>query len=139
MKNIKGNKPLFLWNGVPAPIPAGDFKVLESQMVDSKRNANAEVVSRKINRRQKKFDGLFWSKLTYEEMRWVKQHIENFEVMLTYWSIEHDAPVTAKFYFGDLSYQNFGYDSKNYVVAKPLEFINVSVNIIDMGYEVKML
>lgn len=134
MKNIDGSSPVWLWNGQPFPIPTSGMKILGSQLVSDERNAKGEVIAQTINRRQTKFDSVTFSYLKYDEWRWVVQNLAGFDGLLTYWDVQEDGIVTRRFYFGDSSAQPFEWDSANYQVAKPLSYINCSVNIIDMGY-----
>jgi hypothetical protein len=63
----------------------------------------------------------------------LKKRVANFEVLLTYYDSDELDVVIRRFYFGNLS----GEPSKweNYQsVQKPIEYKNVKVNIIDMGY-----
>lgn len=133
MNNIHGNKPVWLVNGQAIPVP-GEFTMTTQQLVDSERNANAQVVAQKINRRQLKFDSVHWSYLTYDQWLKIRRMIENFECNLTYWDDYENKIVTRRFYFGDSSATPFEWDSKNHAVAKPLSYINCQCNIIDMGY-----
>lgn len=133
MNNIHGDKPVWLVNGQAIPVP-GEFVMTTQQLVDSERNANAQVVAQKINRRQLKFDSVHWSYLTYDQWLKIRRMIENFECNLTYWDDYENKIVTRRFYFGDSSATPFEWDSRNYAVAKPLSYINCQCNIIDMGY-----
>lgn len=132
MLSIQGNKPVWLANGQPLPVP-GVLNILNSQLVSEQRNANGAVVAQKIGRRQIKYDSVHWNFLTYAEWHSIRRLIENFEVSLTYWDDYEDRVMTRKFYFGDGSATPYDWDSKNYAVAKPLSYINCAVNIIDMG------
>ena len=122
-----------LANGIALPGPA-EFVYSTQQLVDSDRNAKGTVIAQKINRRQLKFDGLYWSYLTCDEWKFIRGLIENFEVNITYWDDYEDRVLTRKFYFGDSSATPFEYDNKNYQVAKPISYKDCKVNIIDMGY-----
>lgn len=133
MNNVEGNKPVWLVNGQALPV-SGQFVYQTQQLVDSERNANAQVVARRINRRQLKFESVTWSYLTSAQWREIRRMIENFDCNLTYWDDYEDKIVTRRFYFGDSSATPFEYDSKNHAVARPLSYINCQCNIIDMGY-----
>ena len=134
MNKNYGAAPVWLFNGIPAPIPMGQLKIIGSQLVDSKRNGRAEVVAQKINRRMRKYDSVQWSYLTYDQWRWIIENVENFEVNLTFWDEYENRIITRRFYFGDASATPFEWDSVSYTVAKPLSYVNCTVNIIDMGY-----
>lgn len=134
MNKNYGSAPVWLFNGIPAPIPMGQLKIVGSQLVDSKRNGRAEVVAQKINRRMRKYDSVQWSYLTYDQWQWIVRNVENFEVNLTFWDEYENRIITRRFYFGDASATPYEWDSVSYTVAKPLSYINCTVNIIDMGY-----
>ena len=72
--------------------------------------------------------------MTYDQWQWIIQNVENFEVNLTFWDEYENRIITRRFYFGDASATPYEWDSVSYTVAKPLSYINCTVNIIDMGY-----
>lgn len=125
---------LFKFNGEPIPgNPARGYLEQSQQLVEDARNSNGQVVSQPINRRLRKFDSLKWPYLTRSQVTWLKQKVANFTVDLTYYDSEDDRVVTRKFYFGDMSAEPFEWDRSGEILI-PTHYINVSVNIIDMGY-----
>lgn len=123
---------LFRFNGEAIPgNPARGYLEQSEQMVNSTRNANAQVVAQKINRRLRKFDSLKWPYLTRAQVTWLKQKVANFTVDLQYYDSEDGRVVTRKFYFGDMSCEPYEWDHSGDILI-PTAYINVSVNIIDM-------
>lgn len=133
MNNINGTKPLFKINGVDFPTPNSGFNIEGQQGVNSQRNANYSVVAQKINRRMIKFN-CSWNYLTANQWRVIRQAVENFTAIVTYYDLLKGQVINREFYFGDDSATPFEFDSNNYEVAVPLSYINCSVNLIDMGY-----
>lgn len=126
---------LFKFDGAALPgNPARGYLEQSEQMVDSARNANAQVVAQKINRRLRKFDSLRWPVLTQAQVTWLKQKVANFTVNLTYFDSEDGRVVTRKFYFGDMSAEPFEWRDDSSGIKIPTRYKDVSVNIIDMGY-----
>lgn len=133
MKHIAGTSPLFLINGKAFPWPEHGFQEIRSQMVDSKRNANATVMSQIINRRQVKFNGLKWSYMSANDWRFMLNDIAGFECVVTYFDIQLNRVINRKFYFSDATATPYEFDLSNHEVAKPISFINCQVNLIDKG------
>lgn len=127
---------LFKFNGQSLPgNPARGYLELSEQIVNSNRNAKAQVVAQKINRRLRKFDSLRWPVLTTTQVNWLKQYVANFKVNLTYYDSEDGRVVTRLFYFGDMSAEPFEWRHNDPSgIAIPTKYTNVSVNVIDMGY-----
>lgn len=132
--NIEGDKPVWLWNGRPVPLPNSGLKFLTSQLVTDERNANGQVIADTINRRQVKMDSVTWNYLSASDWEWILEQVKGFKVNVTYYEPMERRIINRLFYFGDSSATPFEWDSKNHSVAKPLSYIQCSVNIIDMGY-----
>lgn len=132
--NIEGDKPVWLWNGRPVPVPNSGLKFLTSQLVTDERNANGQVIADTINRRQVKMDSVVWNYLPAEDWEWILEQMKAFKLNVTYYEPLERKIINRLFYFGDSSAKPFEWDSVNYSVAKPLSYIECSVNIIDMGY-----
>ena len=125
---------LFKFNGESIPgNPARGYLELSEQIVNSTRNANAQVVAQKINRRLRKFDSLKWPYLSRAQVVWLKRKVANFTVNVTYYDSEDDRVVTRKFCFGDMSAEPCEWDRSGEIMI-PTHYKDVSVNIIDMGY-----
>lgn len=130
----KGKNPLFLFNGEALPSnPQVGYLEENEQLVKGARNTRGQTIAQPINRRINKFNNIVFPILTLEDYNWLKKKVANFEVLLTYYDSDELDVVIRRFYFGNLS----GEPSKweNYQsVQKPIEYKNVKVNIIDMGY-----
>lgn len=130
----KGKNPLFLFNGEALPSnPQVGYLEENEQLVKGIRNTRGQTIAQPINRRINKFNNIVFPILTLEDYNWLKNKVANFEVLLTYYDSDELDVVIRRFYFGNLS----GEPSKweNYQsVQKPIEYKNVKVNIIDMGY-----
>lgn len=121
----------FKMNGRTLPTPARGVKETWTQMVNSGRNANAQVVAQKVGRRQLKFDGVVFPHLTASQWAEVLSMIEEFEGTLTYWDSRANAMVTKKVYWGDASAKPWKIDPNT---GRVLEYVECTCNIIDMGY-----
>lgn len=132
--NIEGNKPVWLWNGRSVPVPNSGLKFLTSQLVTDERNANGQVIADTINRRQVKMDSVVWNYLSAEDWEWILEQMKAFKVNVTYYEPMERKIINRLFYFGDSSAKPFEWDSVNCSVAKPLSYVECSVNLIDMGY-----
>lgn len=130
----EGNKPFWLINGKPFPTPSGDLKFTSVQAVDSKRNANYQVVAQKINRRQMKFDSVKWDYLTKEEWEYIMNEVNGFYCDVTYYDVLAKEIITRKFYFGDASWKSCFWDTQSSDVAVPIGFVDCACNLIDAGY-----
>lgn len=130
----KGKNPLFLFNGEALPSnPQVGYLEENEHLVKGTRNTRGQTIAQPINRRINKFNNIVFPILTLEDYNWLKKKVANFEVLLTYYDSDELDVVVRRFYFGNLS----GEPSKweNYQsVQKPIEYKNVKVNIIDMGY-----
>lgn len=130
----KGKNPLFLFNGEALPSnPQVGYLEENEQLVKGTRNTRGQTIAQPINRRINKFNNIVFPILTLEDYNWLKKKVADFEVLLTYYDSDELDVVIRRFYFGNLS----GEPSKweNYQsVQKPIEYKNVKVNIIDMGY-----
>ena len=121
----------FIWiNGVQLPTPDQGLTIIRSQLVDSGRNAQGQVVAQKINRRQIKVDGLQWSYLKAAQWRTVLKEIQKFEGVLRIWDARTDSFITLRVYWGDSSEEPFHVSPTGEI----LDFKNCKCNIIDMGY-----
>jgi hypothetical protein len=118
-------------NGKELPVPAVGLSVQRQQFVDSARNALGQVVAQKINRRIFKFDNLVWRHLTASQWREILVEVEKFYGDLYFFNNLTGQFETAKVYWGDASEEVFKIDS---TTGEVLEYINCSVNLIDMGY-----
>lgn len=132
---LKNTSSLFLFNGEPLPSnPSIGYLEKSEQLVEGTRNANAQTVAQPINRRIKKFDSLSFPILSLEDYHWLQQKVANFEVLVTYYDTEALDVITRRFYFGDMSATPSKWDNNFKPVQRPIEFKDVKVNIIDMGY-----
>ncbi len=122
---------LFKINGIDLPYPSRGLVVQRVQTVDSARNANAQVVAQKINRRLLKFDNLRWAHLTASEWRSILTEIEKFDGTLTFFDNLTGTIVSRKVYWGDASEEPF---KINPDTGEVTEYINCKCNIIDCGY-----
>jgi hypothetical protein len=121
----------FKINGIDLPYPSTGLVVQRQQFVDSARNAQGQVVAQKINRRIIKFDNLVWKHLTASQWRQILVEVEKFTGDLYFWDNLSGSFVTRKVYWGDASEEVF---KINKVTGEVLEYLNCSVNIIDMGF-----
>lgn len=130
----KGKNPLFLFNGEALPgNPSKGYLEENEQLVEGTRNANGQSIAQPINRRINKFNNLVFPLLSLEDYNWLKKKVAKFEVLLTYFDSDEMDVIVRRFYFGNLT----GTPTKweNYQsVQKPIEYKDVKVNIIDMGY-----
>lgn len=151
--------PLFLINGRKMPYinptdyievdgvrysctanPAQEYQEKTEQLVKSTRNALGQVVAQPINRRLLKFENLKWPFLSREQVTWLKQQIANFDCILTYFDSEEGEWMSRKFYWGDFSatpcdWETIRIDTFPYFYKRPRRYKDVSVNLIDMGYD----
>lgn len=118
-------------NGINLPAPARGLKVIRTQLVDSGRNANGQVISQKVNRRQIKFDNLYWPHLKASQWQTILNEIEKFEGDLTFWNALSGAFETIRVYWGDATEEPF---KVNKATGEVTEYINCQCNIIDCGY-----
>ena len=133
MKN--NSSPLFLFNGESLPSnPSIGYLEENEQLVKSTRSAGGKVTAQPINRRINKFSNLAFPKLSLEDYNWLKKKVANFKVNLTYYDTEEMQVVVRLFYFGNLSGTPCKWDNSYKPVQKPIEFKDVKVNIVDMGY-----
>lgn len=131
-----GSSPLFLFNGVGLPSnPSKGYLEENEQLVEGTRNAKAQTIAQPINRRINKFSSLVFPILTLEDYHWLKEKVANFEVNLTYYDSDELDVITRKFYFGNLTATPSKWDITYQPVQKPIEFKDVKVDIIDMGYD----
>lgn len=133
MKN--NSSPLFLFNGESIPSnPSIGYLEENEQLVEGTRNTNGKTIAQPVNRRINKFSNLVFPKLSLEDVNWLKKKVANFEVLLTYYDSEELDVVVRRFYFGNLSATPSKWDNSFKPVQKPIEYKDVKVNIIDMGY-----
>lgn len=118
-------------NGKNLPMPSRGLEVQREQIVDSGRNANAQVVAQKINRRQVKINNLVWTHLTAQQWHDILVEIEKFEGELYFWDNLSQSFKTIRVYWGDASEEVWKIDD---TTGEVLEYINCKCNIIDMGY-----
>ncbi len=116
-------------NGIQFPCPSTGLKFLGSQIVDSARNANGEVVSQKINRRQIKLDSVTWGYLPANTWEAILQEIQKFTGVIEFYSPYQRAWVTMEIYWGDDTGEPLFLDDS----GKPISYINCGCNIIDTG------
>lgn len=153
--------PLFLINGEKMPYiypndwvvvdgvrytcmanPAPDYQEKSEQLVKSTRNALGQVVAQTVNRRINKFENLKWPYLSREQVTWLKKQIAKFECKLSYFDDEEGIWITRQYYWGDFSatpceWEMIKLDPFVYpfFYKRPTRYKDVSVNLIDMGYE----
>ena len=129
--------PVFLINGQRPPTRRllNQIRKAAEQIVDGQRNANAQVVIQKINRRVEKYDRLVWDRLTIAEFVWLRQRVEQMVVDLTFWDDRTQREVSRRFYFGLLTYDPDNYQDQGGRVLRPTIYRNVSVNLIDMNLD----
>lgn len=133
---LKNNSsPLFLFNGEPLPSnPAVGYLEKSEQLVEGTRNLRGQTIAQPINRRIKKYENLVFPFLPLEDYHWLQKKVANFEVLLTYYDSEEMNAIVRRFYFGDVEGTPSKWDNRYKPVQRPIEFKNVKVNIIDMGY-----
>lgn len=133
MKN--NSSPLFLFNGEALPSnPSIGYLEENEQLVNGTRNTNGKTIAQPVNRRINKFSNIVFPILSLKDYNWLKKKVANFDVLLTYFDTEENQVVVRKFYFGNLSGTPSKWDNTFKPVQKPIEFRDVKVNIIDMGY-----
>lgn len=118
-------------NGVALPMPSRGLNVEREQIVDSGRNANAQVVAQKINRRLIKFNELVWAHLTAQQWHDILVEIEKFEGELYYWDNLSQSFKTIRVYWGNSSETIWKINPQT---GEVLEYVDCRCNIIDMGY-----
>lgn len=121
------------------------------QLVQSQRNSQGVIVSKKIGKRLLKFNNLEWPLMSNSDYRWLQEQIEKFYCYVTYYDARYGYQdvqngdyssgrqtsggfVTKKFYWGDFSAEpwKFVRDTSNGLLV-PEWYINVKVNLIDCG------
>lgn len=133
MKN--NSSPLFLFNGEALPSnPSIGYLEENEQLVKGNRSTNGKTIAQPVNRRINKFSNLVFPILSLEDYNWIKKKVANFEVLLTYYDTDEMDVIVRRFYFGNLSGTPSKWDNSFKPVQKPIEFRDVKVNIIDMGY-----
>ncbi len=130
----KGKNPLFLFNGEALPgNPSVGYLEENEQMVEGTRNARAQTIAQPVNRRIVKFSNLVFPFLDLIDYHWLRDNVENFEVLLTYFDSEEMDAIVRRFYFGNMTGTPIEWE--NYQgVQKPTKYKDVKINIIDMGY-----
>lgn len=98
------------------------------QLVDSKRNANGEVVAQKINRRQVKLS-LEWKVIYPAELKKILGLIEQFSGEATYYDPKEGQMITRKMYWGDYSVSTYWVSED----GKPKMLTGLKTSLIDMG------
>ena len=156
---LNPHAPLFLINGEKMPFikpedwveingikylctanPAQEYQEKSEQLVKSTRNALGQVVAQPINRRLNKFENLKWPYLSREQVTWLKKQIAKFECKLTYFDDEVGEWITRRYYWGDFSATPCDWEMKAlaafpYYYKRPSRYKDISVNLIDMGYD----
>lgn len=133
---LKNNSsPLFLFNGESLPSnPSIGYLEENEQLVNGTRNTNGKSIAQLVNRRINKFNNIVFPILPLEDVNWLKKKVANFEVLLTYFDSEVNDVIVRRFYFGNLTCTPSKWDNSYKPVQKPIEYKDVKVNIIDMGY-----
>lgn len=98
------------------------------QLVDSKRNANGEVVAQKINRRQVKLS-LEWKVIYPDELKKILGLVEEFAGSVTYYDPKEGRFITRKMYWGDYSVSAYWVNDD----GKPKMLTALKTSLIDMG------
>lgn len=118
----------FELDGTPIKPPSRGLEFVLSTAVNSGRNANNEVVGKKVGRDTLKYNNLTWSWLTEEEWRTICNIFDNkFFVNAKVWHPAKGRFVNIQIYPGDRSAQPYWLDS----TGKPIAYTDCKVNIID--------
>ena len=119
------------FNGVELPCPS-DLSYEGQQTVDSARNANAEVIAQKINRRMVKLSGITWNVLSPEDVTKILNCIETFSGTLQYYDPKEGGMISRQMYWGDYSVKPYWSDKGT---GEPTLFVQLSASLIDMGLD----
>ena len=117
-----------VFNGTELPCPSScDFE--GQQTVDSARNANAEVIAQKINRRMVKMS-LSWNVLNPDDLAEILGCIEEFSGLVEYYDPMTGARINRQMYWGDYKVKTYWSDPES---GNPKLFTGLSTSLIDMG------
>ena len=131
MATKKKKVPFMYINGVALPTPKVGFSYTTSTMVDSGRNAKAQVVGNKIGRDQTKLDNLEWGYLDADTWEAVLKQFAKFKCTVRYYEPALGHWVTRYMYPGDRTYEPYKVDP---TTGQPTGYINCKCNLVDMGY-----
>lgn len=123
-------QPFMKINGKAFPMPGRHPTLRVATMVDSARNAMAEMVGQKIGRDQYKVENLFWPHLTAEVWSSMLQEFQDFFVVAEIPDMVNNDWIKLKMYPGDRIADPWMVDE---ATGLPTEYINCKVNIIDCG------
>lgn len=116
------------FNGTELPCPSScDYE--GQQTVDSARNANAEVIAQKINRRMVKMS-LSWNVLKPSEIVQILNCIEDFSGLVNYYDPKTGGRINRQMYWGDYSVKTYWSDKES---GNPKMFTGLTASLIDMG------
>lgn len=118
-------------NGIEIPAPKRGVELVVSTMVDSGRNANAQVIGQKLGRDQNKINNLQWGYLSAEQWATILQCFSDFYAEVTFPDMVTNSFTTLKMYPGDRSAEPYWLDK---TTKLPTHYINCKVNIVDTGY-----
>ena len=116
-------------NNVLFPAPMRGLQIVQSQGVDSGRNANNEVVAQLVGRKLWKLNNLQWKGLDADTWKMMKSAIEPFFVPVTFTGDDNKRH-TIYMYPGDTTGQPLFLDDifyRNYETCK--------FNLIDCGWD----
>lgn len=119
----------FSFNGTELPCPSS-CSYEGQQMVDSARNANAEVIAQKINRRMVKMS-LSWNVLFPEEVKKILNSIEEFSGNVDYYDPKTGDRINRQMYWGDYKIEVYWSDKES---GNPTMFTGLTASLIDMGF-----
>lgn len=122
------NTDLIVINGYPLPAPDAGFQIIDSQFVDSARNANGAVVGQLVGRRIWKIDGLKWSNLEVDKWARIKEALRPFYVSVTF-TDDTNKRRTVTMYPSDTHGTPLRADRLSYTRMKESGF-----NLIDCGW-----
>lgn len=116
------------FNGTELPCPSKcDFE--GQQTVDSARNANAEVIAQKINRRMVKMS-LTWNVLKPSEILTILNCVEIFSGLVNYYDPKTGNRINRQMYWGDYKVSTYWSDKES---GNPKMFTGLTASLIDMG------
>lgn len=118
------------FNGVELPCPSS-LSYEGQQTVDSARNAEAQVIAQKINRRMVKLSGITWNVLSPDELKTILDCIEEFSGTLKYYDPKEGTMISRQMYWGDYSVKPYWSDKET---GEPTMFVQMSASLIDMGF-----
>ena len=125
---IKRASNFLIVNGVKFPPPARGLEIVQSQAVDSGRNANGAVVGQLVGRKLWKLNNLQWNALDAETWASMKKALEPFFVEVTFTGDDNKRH-TITMYPGDTSSKPLFLDDIFYKQHETCSF-----NLIDCGW-----